>query len=397
MLTADERAAMLARVGGRVERAESRLSVVEFADRLRSAGHDPSTMLAGAPTHRLERVAGGEIPREGLCRTVPFRQEAAEGEGNSDGLNIEGYGAVFDSTTEIHSWEGSFLEKIRKGAFRKTLREQTPKMQFDHGHHPLLGGLPLGRWTETKEDDHGVHAAGRLFDNWITQPFRDAIAEGAVDGMSFRFSVVREEWRDAQGKKITDDHELFELLYFGVEGDERLPLTRELIEVRAPEMGPVVWPAYKDTSVSARSADGGTLTIDLGALRSNPRILADVAALVDSEARKVQQRAILDSADERLAQIEPGADAATPDDLVHNQPVHTASPEDERTEPPATERPADAHPDTTSAPRDTGTSAGEHSPSGQTPRRPANPTERRESLRKGYREYLDRVLALPDS
>lgn len=391
-LTAAERSAILARVGGRVERAETGLSVVEFAERIRSAGHDPAVMLAGAPTHRLERVASGEILRDGLCRTVPFAQERAEGEENSDGLNIEGYGAVFDSTTEIHSWEGSFLEKIRKGAFRKTLREQTPKMQFDHGHHPLLGGLPLGKWNETKEDDQGVFAQGRLFDNWITQPFRDAIAEGAVDGMSFRFSVVREEWRDAQGKKISDDHELFELLYFGVEGDERLPLTRELIEVKAPEMGPVVWPAYKDTSVSARSADGGTLTIDLGALRSNPRILADVAALVDAEALRHEQRAILDSAERRIAAIDSTGDQ----EIVHNQPVHTPSPEGERTEPPATERPAEAHPDPASAPRHTGTSAGEHSPSDQ-PRRPANPTERRESMRATYRDYLDRVLALPDS
>ncbi len=386
-----ERAAIMERIGGRVERAETRLSVVEFAERLRSAGHDPAVMLAGAPAGRLERVAGGEIPRDGLCRTVAFRQENADDAVNSDGLNIEGYGAVFDSETEIHSWEGSFVERIRKGAFRKTLREQMPKMQFDHGHHPLLGGLPLGRWTEASEDDHGVHVVGRMFDNWITQPFRDAIADGAVDGMSFRFSVVREKWTDVDGKEIKDDSELFELLFWG--SGDRGPITRELIEVKAPEMGPVVWPAYKDTSVSARSSDGGTLTIDLGALRADPRMLADVIGLVDAEARQVEQRAILADADERLATLEPAADP----DLVHNQAVHTASSEDERTEPPATERPADEHPETHSAPLDTGTSAGEHSPSVQSPRRPANPTERRESLRTDYRTYLDRVLALPDS
>lgn len=390
-MDAAERAAIMERIGGRVERAATGLSIVEFTDRLRTAGHDVAVMLAGAPTYRVEQSAAGHIAREGLCRTVPFEQTRAADDTVSDGLNIEGYGAVFNSETEIHSWEGSFLEKIRRGAFKKTLREQIPKMQFDHGHHPLLGGLPLGRWNEASEDDHGVHVIGRMFDNWITEPFRDAIAEGAVDGMSFRFSVVREEWTDKDGKKIKNDDELFELLFWGA-GD-RGPITRELIEVKAPEMGPVVWPAYKDTSVSARSADGATLTIDLGALRSNPRALADVAALVDSEARKVDQGAILDDTAARLAAI----GAVDDPDLVHNQPVHTPSPEGERIEPPATERPAEAHPDDQSAPRDTGDSAGEHSPSGQTPRRPANPTERRQSLRTDYRSYLDRVMALPDS
>lgn len=194
------------------------------------------------------------VPRENLCRSAPFTLTRADEDGD-DGLTIEGYGAVFGSVTEINSWEGSFEEVIAPGAFRKSLRERTPKMQFDHGSHPLLGSLPLGRWDTAEEDSTGLHVVGRLSDNWLVQPFRDAIRDEGVAGMSFRFSVVREEWRDKDGKLIKPE-DVWEVLW--APGD-RDPLRRTLKEVKVPEVGPVVWPAYEETSVGVRS-----VVIDLG-------------------------------------------------------------------------------------------------------------------------------------
>lgn len=397
------RAQHMALIDSRTETAARAVSVAEFVERLRTAGMDPTVMFDGAPQHRVEQVALGALARNNLLRTVPFttiRDTNADDPTANDGLNIEGYGAVFDSTTEINSWEGKFDEKIRKGAFRKTLNEQTPRMQFDHGNHPLLGGLPLGRWTVAEEDTHGLHLVGRMFDNWIVQPFRDAIAEGAVDGMSFRFSVVRDEWRDIAGKKITDDTELFELLYYGA-GD-RGPITRELIEVKCPEAGPVVWPAYSDTEVGARSADGGTLTIDLAVLRANPRRLADVAALIDGEVCQSERGRVMGKLTARLAAMaDCERDDTIPTEVGHTDPVHTgtddqASPRN--TEPLATERSTDGHPAELAAPPAPDISAGEHSSSDQpSERRPANPSERRSVLRDEYRAILNRTLALPES
>ena len=80
--------------------------------------------------------------RDDLCRSAPFELIRATEDG-TDGLTIEGYGAVFDSPTQIRGWEGEFEEIIAPGAFRKSLRERTPRMQFDHGQHPLLGSLSL--------------------------------------------------------------------------------------------------------------------------------------------------------------------------------------------------------------------------------------------------------------
>lgn len=183
-----------------------------------------------------------------LERSAPFQFERADEGGGGDGRSLKGYAAVFGQDTEIDSWEGTFTESIRKGAFRKTIRESKPVMQFDHGHHPLIGSLPIGSISDLREDDQGLYVEARITDNWLMQPVRDAIAEGSVNGMSFRFEVVRDEWRDSAGKLVRPD-ELMDLLW--MPGD-RGPLRRELIELKCRELGPVVFPAYAGTEVSVR-------------------------------------------------------------------------------------------------------------------------------------------------
>lgn len=207
-------------------------------------------------------------PMEGLRREAPFKiRAAAEGE-EGDGLTLDGYAAVFNRETIIDSWEGRFKETIAPGAMKKSFRENPPKIQFDHGHHPLIGSIPIAApergYPKEESDpelapDGGAHIVARLLENWLVQPVRDAIAVGAIDGMSFRFSVIREEWHDHDGKKITDALELRELLrrsWYEEVPDEEL-LVRTLKELRVPELGPVVWPAYADTTVGVRS-----ITID---------------------------------------------------------------------------------------------------------------------------------------
>lgn len=178
-------------------------------------------------------------------RAVEFR--ATDGEGG-DGRTLEGYAAVFDTPTRIDSWEGSWDETIARGAFKKTLRKRTPVMQFDHGHDARVGSVPIGKFDELTEDDHGLFVRGRLFDNDAVAPVREAIEGGAIDGMSFRFQVTKEDWRDAEGNKLKRE-QVFDLLWAGMEG-----IQRKILEIDPLyEAGPVVFPAYDATSVGVRS------------------------------------------------------------------------------------------------------------------------------------------------
>lgn len=201
-----------------------------------------------------------------LClRSVEFR---ADGEGG-DGRTLEGYAAVFRTPTRIDSWEGTFDEEIARGAFTKTLNERTPVLQFDHGRDMRTGSVPIGAIESLTEDRKGLFVRARMFDNPVVEPIRQAIEGGAIDGMSFRFEVVDDIWRDAQGK-IVKSSELPDLLWSGA-GD-RGPLKRTIREVKLHELGPVVFPAYASTTVGVRS-----LLADLDE-EERAALVADLAA-----------------------------------------------------------------------------------------------------------------------
>jgi HK97 family phage prohead protease len=190
-----------------------------------------------------------------LSRTVDFvPEERSDGKGK--GRKMSGYAAVFNQDTPIRSWEGTFNERIAPGAFKKTLAERQPVMQFDHGRDSRFGSLPIGNFTTVREDAKGLYVEGDLFEH--AAPIAEAIRSGAVTGMSFKFGVVRDEWHDKNGVEITSKRELQDMLWGDskdVHGNERGPLQRTIKEVRLAEAGPVVFPAYPQTSVGVRSLD----------------------------------------------------------------------------------------------------------------------------------------------
>lgn len=210
------------------------------------------------------------VPTDNVVRSVSFRAKPAD-----DGLTLEGYAAVFGATTEINSHEGHFSEEIERGAFKRSIGQRTPVLQFDHGQHPLIGSLPIGTIRSITEDDHGLKVRARLSDNWLIQPVRDAIREGAIDGMSFRFRVLRERWSRRDGM----DH-------------------RTIQEVELFEAGPVVWPAYPQTSVGVRSASA-------------------LSALADPEVRSEIARLFISGTDLRSL----ASDAAPPDEARDDTPT----------------------------------------------------------------------------
>lgn len=149
---------------------------------------------------------------------------------DGDGLTLTGYAAVFDAPARINSWEGNFDEVIARGAFKKTIRERKPIMQWNHGKDPAVGQVPIGSIVDLKEDARGLHVTARLHDNHAVQPIRDAIASGAVGGMSIRMQVINDHWKP--GPEVQ---------------------TRTIREIRLFELGPVDLPAYAETSVGVRN------------------------------------------------------------------------------------------------------------------------------------------------
>lgn len=177
---------------------------------------------------------------------IEVRDVAAPVEAGDDGRTLDGYAAVFNEPTRIRGFDGDeFDEIIAPGAFRETLAERggRVRLQFDHGRHPLLGEVPLGRIERLGEDERGLRVQARLAENWLVEPFRESIASGAVSGMSFRFAVP------PGGDDVTPAS--------GREDGGDVPL-RTIRRADLYEVGPVVWPAYEQTSVSVRDRAAAT-------------------------------------------------------------------------------------------------------------------------------------------
>ncbi len=122
---------------------------------------------------------------------IETKRQALDAVKLADGAEMafSGYGAYFGNVD-------SYGDVIRPGAFRKTLKEATaktgrmPAMLLQHGGFGGDDDMPVGIWTDMREDEKGLVVEGRLAD---TQRGRDAYAllkmqpRPAIDGLSIGF------------------------------------------------------------------------------------------------------------------------------------------------------------------------------------------------------------------
>jgi uncharacterized protein len=140
---------------------------------------------------------------------------------------ITGYAAVFDQLSDDL---GGFRERIRPGAFAKTIGEADVRALWQHNPEMVLGRSKNGTLA-LREDDIGLHIDITAPEtNWAHDALV-SIERGDVDQMSFGFETVRDEWLSSS------DH--------GV--------VRTLVEVKLFDVSPVTFPAYPQTSAQVRA------------------------------------------------------------------------------------------------------------------------------------------------
>lgn len=157
--------------------------------------------------------------------------------------------SVFDTWYEIDSWwEGRFLEKTARGAFRKTIAEHNSrksesagvKVLFNHGHDFTIGDKLLGGIQELSEKKDSPLGVVALDDTSYNRDLLPGLRRGGY-GSSFMFRVIKDEWNDDPG---TSDH-----------NPQGIP-ERTIKEVRLFEFGPVTWPANPDATAGLRCMSG---------------------------------------------------------------------------------------------------------------------------------------------
>jgi HK97 family phage prohead protease len=177
-----------------------------------------------------------------IVRAMPSAlrlERAADGQPDSLGRLVVRF-SPFDTWYEISSWwEGDFMERTRRGAFAKTMREsgETVKCLFDHGYDPTIGNKALCMPDDLREDADSAVLEGELFDTTYCRDLLPGLRAGAY-GSSFKFRVIKEEWDD---EPEASEH-----------NPKGLP-ERTITEVRLFEAGPVCWPASPTATAGVRS------------------------------------------------------------------------------------------------------------------------------------------------
>lgn len=158
-----------------------------------------------------------------------LEMEALEVRAEGDLRTIRGYAAVFDKNSVDM---GGFVERIRPGAFAKSIRTGDIRALWNHDPKYVLGRSTRGT-LRLDEDEQGLHVE---IDPPNTQWARDvlvSIERGDVSQMSIGFTVAKngETWDQSTPGK----------------------LVRVLEQVNLLEVSPVTFAAYPQTSVSTRA------------------------------------------------------------------------------------------------------------------------------------------------
>ena len=164
-------------------------------------------------------------------RIVPGLEVRMEGEGES---TLVGVGAPFNRWSRTLGFgDFTFRETIRPGAFGKTLMENRDILStIDHDFSRILGRTSSGTLT-LRESEAGLVYEVQLGGRSYESDLRESIRRGDIFGSSFMFRAVKGKvrWKAVSGG----------------------PDERELFELRLFETGPVVSPAYTDSSTGVRS------------------------------------------------------------------------------------------------------------------------------------------------
>jgi HK97 family phage prohead protease len=162
--------------------------------------------------------------RQARCQATQFRAAETDGE-----KYIEGYFAVFGSNYEL--WPGA-TESIDANAFDGALSDDIRAL-IDHETRLVLGRTKSNT-LELKVDSRGLWGRIKLNQNDTdAMNLYSRVERGDVDQCSFGFDILEEEteWRDDGSVHWT------------------------IKKVKLYEVSCVTFPAYKDTSISARKQD----------------------------------------------------------------------------------------------------------------------------------------------
>jgi len=98
---------------------------------------------------------------------------------------FSGYAATFNNVD-------SYGDTLLPGAFADSLSDTWPKMFLNHD---IWFSVPIGKWTEIKEDEAGLFVTGELTpDNTESDKAYAALKHGTLDGLSIGYRLKSDDY-----------------------------------------------------------------------------------------------------------------------------------------------------------------------------------------------------------
>jgi len=145
-------------------------------------------------------------------------------DGTAESPKITGYAAVFDQWADIGGW---FRERVKKGAFTKSIKESDVRALWNHNENYVLGRNRSGS-LKLWEDDTGLAVEIDPIPTQWADDLLKSMRRGDVNQMSFGFVVNKQD--------------------LDYENDERT-----LVDVSLFDVSVVTYPAYPTTTAQVRS------------------------------------------------------------------------------------------------------------------------------------------------
>lgn len=163
--------------------------------------------------------------------------EIREDTTNPESMAIKGYVVKFDDRS--HLLYDEWYERVSKGAFAKSLEQNTIKALWNHNSDIVLGSTK-SRTLILEEDDVGLRFELELPNSSQAKDIYESIRRGDVDGVSFGFYV-----RDNGDKwEYLKEEDVYE---------------RTLLDIDLIEISPTPFPAYPTSEVGKRSLEDNNL------------------------------------------------------------------------------------------------------------------------------------------
>jgi HK97 family phage prohead protease len=178
-----------------------------------------SSREEAAPDSRIER-------RLMAAEDIEMRVE-----GEDEATKLIGYAAKFNKWSQDIGW--GFREKIAKGAFTEALKNSDVRALKNHDANLILGRTESGT-LRLQENNVGLKFDLDIPSTSTGRDTAEEIRRGDITGCSFAFTTAADVWVYNEDGTV----------------ERTITAVGELYDI-----GPVVYPAYKDTTVSARSVD----------------------------------------------------------------------------------------------------------------------------------------------